>query len=328
MTEQAVGVLPLATDRPLMRVAIEHVRDLAQVAAGAQSAGQPWIEFEAARVGLARPSLALRCRAPQNQPMSDAVGELLESRELAALASRIYRLGDAIRAKVRSDTFKLGAVNTALLFFFARTFKTYQAAISLLSNGFWQDAAVLARVLREASYQAAWIAKGGEPTAMLFSSDYERNRRNVIRTLAEVAVPEIKAQAREIAAATAPDEMLDEWWRNWWSKKREHSIGWLARELGYSAGHRLEFPTLSAFVHSSPALLNHYLHDRAKGEMMLETRPGIADEDRSFAETVTWTIFAAFIDACRTFTAGVGFDFEKDFEQLDGEMRKIAEGRE
>ena len=88
------------------------------------------------------------------------VGELLGSRELADLASRIYRLGDALRDKLVSGPAKTNTANTAAIFFFARCLKTYQATIELLRLGFWQDAAVLARVLREAHYQICWIVAG------------------------------------------------------------------------------------------------------------------------------------------------------------------------
>ena len=116
---------------------------------------------------------------------ADFVGELLGSRELGDLASQIYELGDALRAKLTSAPVQTIASNTASIFFFARCLKTYQAAIRLLREGFWQDAAVLARVLREAEYQVCWIALGGDKTGRLFREDYKRNRRKVMRILAE-----------------------------------------------------------------------------------------------------------------------------------------------
>lgn len=185
---------------------------------------------------------------------TDFVGELLGSRDRAELASRIYRLADSLRTKLISEPVRRSNTNTALVFFFARSFKTYQAAITLMQTGFWQDAAVLARVLREADYQVRWLANAGEKMAELFIRDNERNRRRMIRTLAEIAVPEIRAQAAEIAKNTEADKELDEWWRNWWSKEKKEHIGWLARQVGYTDAHRLEYGWLSAFVHSSPAL--------------------------------------------------------------------------
>jgi uncharacterized protein DUF5677 len=253
---------------------------------------------------------------------ADFVGELLGSRELAELASRIYRLGDALRLKLVSRPVKANVANTAAIFFFGRCLKTYQAAVELLRMGYWQDAAVLARVLREAHYQICWIMTGGENTARLFLQDYTRNRRNVMRTLAKHGDSEIKIQAQVVIENTTPDETLDEWWKNWWSKQRNEGIGWLAQRLEYTA-HRLEYATLSAFVHTSPALLDFYFHAPKEGaDAILETRPGISDENREFADAVVFSVFAAFVDACAVFTKQMEFGLDDDVTEISEQIRK------
>jgi hypothetical protein len=254
---------------------------------------------------------------------ADFVGELVGSRELADLASRIYRLGDALRAKlVTGPVVKTTASNIAAIFFFGRCLKTYQAAVELLRIGFWQDAAVLARVLREAHYQICWIVAGGDATARLFLQDFNRNRRNVMRTLAKYGDPEIKTQAQEVVENTAPDETLDEWWKNWWSKERNEGIGWLAQKVEYKA-HRFEYATLSAFVHTSPALTDFYFHEPKNGAgAVLETRPGISDENREFADAVVFSVFAAFVDTCAAFAKQMEFGFEDDFKEISERIRK------
>lgn len=255
---------------------------------------------------------------------TDFVGELLGSRERAELASRIYRLGDSLRTKLILEPLKPSHINTALIFFFARSFKTYQAAITLVQTGFWQDAAALARVLRESDYQVRWLVNGGDKVAKLFIRDHERNRRRIMRALAEIAVPEIRAQAAEVVENTEADKELDEWWRNWWSKERKKHIGWLARQVGYANAHRLEYGTLSAFVHSSPALLNSYLRAGNKGGVILETRPGIPPENLSFADAVIWSIFSAFLDVCRLVALQMAFDFSKELSEIDERMQILA----
>ncbi|MGD0119649.1 MAG: DUF5677 domain-containing protein [Candidatus Binatus sp.] len=257
----------------------------------------------------------------EGNSMSDFVGELLGSRELADLASRIYGLGDTLRAKLLSGRLTKAPSTAASIFFFGRCMKTYQAAVELLRLGFWQDAAVLARVLREAEYQISWIASGGDATAQLFLKDHSRNRRNVIRTLSKHGDPEIKAQAQEIIEGTASDETLDEWWRNWWSKERNQGIGWLAEKLGRNA-HRFENATLSAFVHTSPALLDFYFHEAGDGfGVIVESRPGVSDENREFAETVVFSVFAAFVEVCTAFAQQMGFGFEDELTQITERIR-------
>jgi len=247
--------------------------------------------------------------------VSDFVGELLGSRDLADLASRIYAVADGLRAKLVTGPVRTTPSNTALIFFFGRGLKTYHAAVELLRMGFWQDAAVLARVLREAEYQVRWIAAGGDETAQLFLRDYDRNRRNVMRTLAKHGDPEIKTQAQEIVEGTAADGTLDEWWRNWWSKKPKEGIGWLAEQLGYKT-HRFEYAALSAFVHTSPALADFYFHEAKEGGVTLESRPGVSDENREFAEVVVFSIFAAFVDICGAFAGKMGFGLEDELQQI------------
>jgi hypothetical protein len=187
--------------------------------------------------------------------------------------------------------------------------------------GFWQDAAVLARVLREAHYQISWIVAGGDATARLFLQDYNRNRRNVMRTLAKHGDPEIKTQAQAVVENTPADETLDEWWRNWWRKQRNEGIGWLAQKLEYTA-HRFEYATLSAFVHTSPALADFYLHEPNGAGAVLETRPGISDENREFADAVVFSVFAAFVDTCAAFAKLMEFGFEDDLREISERIRE------
>jgi hypothetical protein len=254
--------------------------------------------------------------------IADFVGELLGSRQLGEMATQIYELGDSLRAKLMSAPVETTASNTASIFFFARCLKTYQAAIGLLREGFWQDAAVLARVLREAEYQVCWIALGGDKTARLFLEDYKRNRRKVMRTLAEHGDPAIKTQAQAVIRGTVADQTLDEWWRNWWSKKRKEGIGWLAEKLGRKA-HRFEYAALSAFVHTSPALVDFYFHERTDGAgVIVETRPGASEENREYAETVVFSVLAAFVDACTAFSQQMGFGCEGKLAEINQRIRK------
>jgi hypothetical protein len=253
---------------------------------------------------------------------NDFAGELLGSRELADLASRLYRLGDCIRGCLAGESLKAKPLSGALVFYFARSFKTFQAAVTLVQTGFWQDAAVLARVLREADYQIRWVAAGGDSVAKLFMDDFERNRRRVMATLARLGDPEIKARAQAMVDETEPDQLLDEWWTNWWSKDRKKNIRCLAEQTGYPNAHQLEYPTLSAFVHSPPALVDYYLHT-AWGEngVTLETRPGLYSDNQAAAEAVLWTVFDAHLSICRVFASQIGIPCEQALQDIDERIR-------
>jgi hypothetical protein len=69
-----------------------------------------------------------------------------EARDLSRASQALYRVGEAIRAKVLEKP--LPNRNAPLVFFFARGFLTFQATARLWEGGFWQDAAVLAFTAR------------------------------------------------------------------------------------------------------------------------------------------------------------------------------------
>ena len=121
-----------------------------------------------------------------------------EARDLSRASQALHRVGEAIRAKVLEKP--LPSKNAPLVFFFARGFLTFQATARLWEGGFWQDAAVLSRSLREASYQARWTAKCGAEASSLFFVDHERNRRKVIRTIGRVGPPDVREKAQGVVA--------------------------------------------------------------------------------------------------------------------------------
>jgi hypothetical protein len=168
--------------------------------------------------------------------------------------------------------------------------------------------------MREAEYQAAWIVKNGDETTKLFLQDYFRNRRKAMRTVASHGDPEMQKKAQELVAATAPDEVLDEWWRNWSGKK--DSIAWLAEQVGHKEAHRLEYAVLSAFVHTSPALLDFYFREAKDVGPILETRPGISEENREMTAAAAFSIFSAFADVCKLFAHQIGLGFDEELKDI------------
>jgi len=78
-----------------------------------------------------------------------------EASDLSTASRVLHSLGETFREKLIEKP--VPTTKTPLVLFFARGFMTYQAVIRLWKGGFWQDAAVLSRSLREASYQARWL---------------------------------------------------------------------------------------------------------------------------------------------------------------------------
>ena len=113
--------------------------------------------------------------------------------------------------------------------------------------------------------------------------------------------------------------MLDEWWRNWWGKK--DSIAWLAEQVGHKEAHRVEYAMLSAFVHTSPALLNFYFREAKDAGPILETRPGISEGNRGVAIAVAYSIFSAFGDTCKLFAHQMGLRFDEELRDIDARIK-------
>lgn len=143
-----------------------------------------------------------------------------------------------------------------------------------------------------------------------------------MRMLAKYGDPDIRSKAQTVVESTPADETLDDWWKNWWSNKWKEGIGWLAEQLGRKA-HRLEYTGLSAFVHSSPALADFYFREAKNGAgVILESRPGVSDENRDWADTVTFSIFQAFVNVCGAFAQQMRFDFGEELTQINQLIEK------
>ena len=81
-------------------------------------------------------------------------------------------LGRSIVAKVNSVSGSDGeewAYKAAMLFFFCKTYKTYQAAYLLHREGFSEDAFILARTVFELALQARYMKEDPKPRARLFT---------------------------------------------------------------------------------------------------------------------------------------------------------------
>ncbi len=188
----------------------------------------------------------------------------------------IWNLGDSMAKEVvqvtggqlptEADKFLQSMV---ALFFFAKSYKSYQAARSLWRDGFPEDALALTRSLFEANLQAHYIARDPEqrvPQFMEFDP-VERYRQylKLKQCGANEYVALVEQRPDELRALKEKHDKYELRYpgQNWWGK----SIRWLAEELGQNQ--LVKYYSLywyqSAQVHSGLLAMNDYLKDSGDG---------------------------------------------------------------
>src|SRR5262249_14991054 len=85
--------------------------------------------------------------------------------------------------------------------------------------------------------------------------------------------------------------------------------------------HRFEYAKLSAFVHTAPALLDFYFHDTKEGSAILETRPGISEENREMAAAAAFSVFSAFTGTCKLFAHQMELGFDEELKDIDDRIK-------
>ena len=51
--------------------------------------------------------------------------------------------------------------------------------------------------------------------------------------------------------------------------------------------------------------------------VIVESRPGVSEENRDWANTVAFSVFAAFVDTCGAFAQQMGFHFRDELTQIN-----------
>jgi uncharacterized protein DUF5677 len=154
------------------------------------------------------------------------------------------------------------AAKVVALYMFAKGYKSYQAALLLYQEGFWQDAASVARTLLELSFQARWLDKDPDTAGKLFLRGAERDRIKLMKNLRLNGDEETRAEADAVLRELFSSNDIDASWRNWWGS--ESNIEKLAKEAGYARVYGLQYRQLCWFVHSSPITIRYYLGDEEK----------------------------------------------------------------
>jgi hypothetical protein len=174
------------------------------------------------------------------------------------------------------------AYKGAMLFFFCKAYKSYQAAELLYKSGYVEDAFILARTVFELALQARYMKEDPKPRARLFTEYDPVARYRYYLRLKELGVIDEIEKFKTHSHQLNLEEMKQYYDRlqktypekkGWWGE----SIGWLARHLGKETERR--YVTIywmqSNLIHSAAASVMEYLREHEDGLLVncSPTRP-------------------------------------------------------
>ncbi len=195
-------------------------------------------------------------------------------------------LGRSIVAKVDlvsgSDGEEL-AYKGAMLFFFCKAYKTYQAAYVLHREGFSEDAFILARTVFELALQARYMKEDPKPHARLFTEFDPVARYRYYLRLRDLGVTDEIQKFKTHQHELKLDEMKQYYDRlhnvypankGWWGE----SIYWLAKHLGKEMEKRYVavYWMQSNLVHSGTSAVKEYLREH-EGGLQINCSPSKTD---------------------------------------------------
>jgi len=104
------------------------------------------------------------------------------TRELENVCELVSKLCDKVREDLRNHQTTTTLAQGVMLYWFVKAAKTYDALLLLWREGYWQDAATLARTILEIVFQSKYMSNDPEPRAKLFMVHDERERLKMLKT--------------------------------------------------------------------------------------------------------------------------------------------------
>ena len=165
----------------------------------------------------------------------------------------------------------------AMLFFFCKSYKTYQAIATLWCAGFYEDAWLLTRTLFEIWMQVAYLRRDPSERARQFQEHDPVRMYRAYLALKKHGVDELigafesRTDFAKIQSRYARSGKAKPLPNNWFGK----SISLLADELGpdFKKHYLVDYWWQSNFVHSAVTSMQHYVAD----SLELNCRPGNAE---------------------------------------------------
>jgi hypothetical protein len=200
-----------------------------------------------------------------------------------------------------------------MLFFFCKSYKTYQAIAVLWHAGFYEDAWLLTRTLFEIWMQAAYLRKEPRERARQFQKHDPIRMYRAYLKLKEhgenkLAVAfEARADFAEIQSQYDHSGTTKQRQNNWFGK----SISSLARELGpdFKKHYLVDYWWQSNLVHSAGTSMQHYVTD----SLELDCRPGKTEPGLD-AKIAPKSATAYFISSTEEISEALSIDLQADVQ--------------
>ena len=169
----------------------------------------------------------------------------------------------------------------AMLFFFCKAYKTYQAIQILWDKGFQEDAFILARTIFEIALQAQYMRDDPRTRARLFTEHdpvmryryYKKmNKHGLLNEMSDNRKKELDELEKHY------NKLKDNYpeHKGWWGK----SIAWLAEDQGDHMKKRYDliYWIQSNLVHSATTSFKDYLKEQGEG-FKINCNPSISNDE-------------------------------------------------
>lgn len=245
------------------------------------------------------------------------------TRELRHLCEQVRQLVEKMRkhlARQAPDT----APKLVALYMFAKAYRSYQAAMLLYHQGFWQDAASIGRTVLELDFQARWLDKDPQTASKLFLRGVELDHVRVMKNLKLAGDEKTRVQAEALLKELERSNDVNKSWNHWWAK--ESSVRKLAAQIGCDRLYFLQYHTLSWFVHSVPVTIRYYLTDERTPSP--DCSPSLPNKrDHGFAQTLLSAAPGALMAVLAVVDNIFDLKLQADFDRVGHAFQNFNEAR-
>jgi hypothetical protein len=231
--------------------------------------------------------------------------------KLDIICQLITDLSEKVKRDLRSRNTPTTAAQGVMLYWFAKAAKTYSAIVLLWREGYWQDAAALARTLLEIAFQSKYLSEDPGPRAELFLKHDKRQRVKFLR-VADKYNDGIDTDIQDHIHAIEDDTVVKQRWRNWWGEKQD--ISRLAELAGLSPAYELQYAFLSIFIHSASPGISSYIYGSGDTVRVDWKANPPAPEKTGVAKTLIAGAATYIMDMISALAIVYGFEYESDLQ--------------